>query len=164
MTSPQSGATVPAPVVSADYLRDSLGRNQTYPVTCHIGAYDGQAYEFHSHANNPQQIGPAYRVASFTVTARPHQGAFGHPGFHLTCTFQPNGQWHLMYGNGIPPETTAALRQLAEEIIVELMEQNDELKDEIARVIRKKKDDDDRANRKLRQMGFKTPQSSSMVK
>jgi hypothetical protein len=154
---------VPAPLVSRDYLRDSLGRNQTYPVTCHIGAYDGQAYEFHSHANNPQQIGQAYRVASFTVTARPAQAAFGHPGYHLTCTFQTDGQWHLLFSDEIPPETTAALRRLAEEIIVELMEQNEELKDEVAREVKKKKDDD-RTNRKLRQMGFKTPQSSSMVK
>jgi hypothetical protein len=77
---------------------------------------------------------------------------------------ETDGQWHLLFSNGIPPETTAALQQLAEEIIVELMGQNDELKDEVAREVKKKKDDDDRTNRKLRQMGFKTPQSSSMVK
>lgn len=163
MTRPHSGAAVPAPLVSRDYLRDSLGRNQTYPVECHTGPYDGRAYGFHSHANNPQQIGQAYRVASFTVTARPAQAVFGHPGHHLTCTFQPNGQWHLMFSDGIPPETTAVLQQLAEEIIVELMEHNEELKDEVARVVKKKKDDDDRTNRKLRQLGLKTP-SSSMVK
>jgi hypothetical protein len=164
MTSFHSGTAVPAPLVSADYLRDSLGRNQTYPVTCHIGAYDGEAYRFHSHANNPQQVGVAYRVASFTLTARPDQAQFGHPGHHLTCTFQTDGRWQVTIGDGIPPETTAALRQLAEEIVVELMEQNDELKDEVAREIKKKKDDDDRTNRKLRKMGFKTPQSSSQVK
>jgi hypothetical protein len=160
MTSAQQPAG--APVVSETYLRDSLGITQSHPVTCHYGEYDGVRMAFHSHLNNRQRVGTNWQVTSFTVTARPYEGAIGIPGHHVTAAWQPaSSSWRITVGDGIPPQTRAALQQLAEEIIAEMMEKAAALQDVVTKEARRKKDDDDRTNRKLRSLGFKAPGGST---
>ena len=148
--------------VSATYLRDNIGLAQDHTVTCHFGTYAGQLYEFHSHANNAQQALPNWYVVSrFTVTARPAAGGIGHAGFHVNCTRQPNGTWVKNFDNGIPQDIQAALDQLADEIIEDLTEEQDDSAAAFNRELRRKRDDEDKGKKRLLRMGLKVPTTGS---
>jgi hypothetical protein len=145
-------------VVRLQYLRGSLGAAQELPVACHTGVYAGEPYDFHSHANNARRVlSNWYAVPGFTVTARPALNGIGHPGFHLTCTRRPDGTWGRTFSNGIPLAVQQALSQLADEIILDLIETEDDAAAAFKKDFDDKKDDEDKGKRQLLRMGLKVP-------